>query len=378
MLAILIGTMNAQGISLTINTEAGRVDNLFGSRSAGNQYVTGGGISLAYYINGDLRIVGSYNHSEVVTARMYSSSQMQGSLQWRNLDSDQHLWYAGLTLVASGYANTYSYYDHSDLIGYLEWKYRPDPQRNLRIGYDLRARSFPEEDQASNTVHRWYSLIHRSFNTGTSIQLGANISIQDFRTPPVTRTGGRDSGFSGIPPYEELATNALIAGNIRISQSLHPRAGLAIEVASQRRLNRDLIGATVLDGLTSPFIDEFRWDGYNLSGRLNLLLSEQLTVVPSLRVHKRYFVDVPVYLYDFDTNAYFMEDGDYLMTDYHRKDLLTGIQIQIKRSWKLPFSQSIDSFTTNLTFGWNQSQSNDPLFDYAGRIVTVGILMNYE
>lgn len=373
---MLVSTITAQEISLSIDTQGGRVDNLFGSRLAGEQYLSDGRVNLAYYLTEDVRLAGTYYRSEVLTDNLYSYDWWQSGVQWRNLDSGRNQWYAGLYLAGSDYSDVYSYYNHTDITGYLEWKFRPHLQRYARLGYDLRARSFLEEPQASNTVHRWYAITQVSFNTGMSIQVGADMSIQDFWSPPVVMARGR--GFAGVPLYEELPANLLLAGNLRVSQSLHSRVGLTFQASVQHRLNRDLSGANVLDGLTSPFIDGFRWDGYEVSGKLTLLLPWQLTLVPSVQYRERYYVDVPVYMYDFDTYTYVMEGEEYVISDLHRTDNYTNVQLQVKRNWHLSFAKALDTFGTSLTMGWSWNRSNDPLFDYAGGIVTLGLHMNVQ
>lgn len=374
--AFLVSSLAAQKISISIDTQGGRVDNLFGSRLVGDQFLTDGRVNLAYYLADDVRLTGSYYRSEVLTDNMYSYDWWQSGVQWRNLDSDRNQWYAGLYVAGNGYSDAYNYYNHSDLTGYLEWKFRPNLQRYARLGYDLRARSFPEEPQASNTVHRWYAVAQGSFNTGTSIQVGSDMSIQDFWAPPVVMARG--NGFVGIPLYEELPANLLLAGNLLVSQSLHPWVGLSLQAGIQRRLNRNLTGANILDGLASPFLGGFRWDGYSVSGKLTFLLPWQLTLVPSLQYRERYYVDVPVYLYDFDTNTYLMEGEEYVISGLHRVDDYTNVQLEFKRDWPLRFAKAVDTFGTSLTLGWNRNQSNDPLFDYSGGSVTMGLHLNLD
>lgn len=373
---LLTNSLAGQGWSLSVKTQAGRVDNLFGSRLAGDQILTEGQVSLAYYVSDDFRLTGSFNRSEVITNSLYSTGGWQGGLQWRRMASNRYHWYAGLFLDDNRYADTYSYYNHRDLTAYLEWKFIPHPQWFIRLGYDLQAESFREEPQESNTVHRWYTRGMRSFNTGTAIQAGIDLSRQNFWTPPVAPSNGYH--FISMPSNEELSANLLIAGTLRLSQSLHPRVGLALQADLQYRLNQDQTGATVPDHLANLFIDHFSWEGNSLNVRLTILLPWQLTVVPSVQHSVRNYVDVPVYLYDFNANTFVLRGESYVISHLNRADTQTSFQIQLQRSWHLPLVVSLDTIGTSLTLGWIENKSNDPLFDYAGGMATLGLHFNLD
>ena len=376
MTIVLVSGLAGQSWSLAVNTEFGPVDNLFGSKLVGDQFLTEGHVEFAYYFSDDMRFTGSLYRSEVITENVYSTSWWQGGAQWRNLDSDHHHWYAGLSYSGRRFTETYSYYDHDDIMAYLEWKFSPHPQWFIRLGYDLQAESFREEPQESNTVHRLYVKGMRSFNTGTAMQAGIDLSYQDFWTPPAAPTNGYT--FTSMSSTEEFSANQLVVGTFRLSQSLHSRVGLALQTDWQYRLNQDQIGAAVPDHLTNLFIDHFDWEGNSLNAILTILLPWQLTAVPSVRRSVRDYVDIPVYLYDFNTNTFVLEEESYVISHRNRADTQTSFQIQLRRSWHLPLVFSFDTIGTSLTLGWIENKSNDPLFNYAGGMVTLGLHFNLD
>lgn len=375
--SFLISSLAGQGISLSVDTQAGQVANLFGSRLVGDQSMAYGNAYMAFHLQEDLRITGSFAHTAVMTNQNYSSGKWQAGLQWRKIDHPRHQFYAGFSLSAFNYAPVYDYYDHSLMSGYVEWKHTPHRQWYVKLGYDLSGRSFIDEPQASNTVHRLYALGLASFNTGTALKTELDFSVQDFWKPDLQATGG-GQWYTAVPLYEELPTNLLISGSLRLSQSLHSKIGLAGKASYQGRLNRDPKGANVLDGLVSPFIDRFRWEGQTLESQLTIIFPLEVTLVPSVWFQTRYYVDVPVYRFDFETNTYFVENEEYVLTDLHRSDRQTIYQLKIRKAWHLPFDNILDTAHTNLVLGWVDNQSNDPLFQYAGRFITLGLQFNYQ
>ncbi|MCK4578424.1 MAG: hypothetical protein KAU50_06520 [Candidatus Marinimicrobia bacterium] len=374
--ATLISNLAGQHWSASVSTQVGHGDNLFESNLVGEQFVTDGRVNLAYYPADNLRVTGAFARSEVLTDGLYSYSWWSGGIQWRKLDNDRHHFYSGLSYTGRRYSDYYSYYDHGDLGAYFEWKYSPLAQRSLKLGYDLQARSFPEEAQASNTVHRGYALLTQSFNSGTALRLGGNLSYQDFWSPPLM--AGRGRGFVGIPLYEELPSNIMIDGSFRVSQSLHSRVGLALQTDWQRRLNRDASGANYLDGLDNPFVDRFRWDGYGGSAQLTVILPWQITAATSADYRIRDYIDVPVYLYDFGLNEYVLDEDSYVISHQRRRERRFDYQIRLSRSWYLPISNKFDTLGSSLTFGWNRNRSNDPLYDSSGGFITVGLQINMD
>ncbi len=365
---------NGQNVSLSVNTHFGQADNLFNSRLLQDQSVFEGSLSIAGQLSDYARVYGTFYRTDVLSSPDYSTRNLELGMQFRNIDQDINQWFAGIIVSSRYYSPTFDYYESSDLKAYVNWKYRYHFQGFIKIGYDLIGRSFSEVQTSSHTRHNVYASLNRSFNTGTSITLGSRLAVQDFWAYPVTSTQGR---YRVVAIYDDLPSNYLTNITAQIGQSLGSHFGLTLRGTWQYRLNRNGTDFNVLDGYTNPFIDEFRWDGYTARAKLTYRARPGMTVSASLYAENRAYVDVPVYAYDFDLNTYIEVDDHYVILDEHRQDLTTGYRLEINKQWVWSRFPQLEGLVTMLTIEGRASESNDPLYQFSGNAVTIGIGLNY-
>ena len=373
---MFISSTSAQDITVSMNTYVGQSDNLFESKLVENQSHMNGSISVGYLLSDDVRAWGTAYRSEVLSNSNYSMGNLEGGIQFRNLEMEHQQWYGGLSFKTNYYSPDYDYYESSSFAGYGNFKYYFNPQASIKLGYDINAKSFIEVEQASNTEHVLYTVYNQSFNTGTGLKLTTRIGAQDFWKPPVVVSRGRFNVVQSS--YDELLTNYLAGAELRVSQALRSNLGFMLLGKYQYRLNRDTDIFTVLDGLTNPFIDYYRWDGASLFSKITARLPLKMTIQLSAGYEIKNYLDVPIYEYDFEEEIYVVDENDeYVINSIDREDEQINYQLQLSKNWYLKRFFGLDMIGTTLTVGWKENQSNDPLYDYAGSMVSLGINITY-
>jgi hypothetical protein len=377
ILTLIIATpIHGQNFSVSLNTYTGQSDNLFDSKLIESQSYINGTLSVGYLLSDYVRAYSLIHRSEVLSNPDFSMGNIVAGIQFRNLDIERRQWYGGLSIKSNYYSPEYDYYQSITFTGYGNFKYYFTPQSFVKLGYDFNAQSFSEVQQASNTEHVLYTVFNRSFDTGTGLKLTGRIGAQDFWKPPVYVSRGRYNIVQSS--YEELLTNYLAGAELRFSQALHPKLGITLLGKWQYRLNRDTDIFTVLDGLTNPFVDYYRWDGSSLYAKMTTQLPAGITLRLSTGFGIRDYLDVPIYEYDFDENIYVVDENEeYVISSINRKDEQINYQMQFSKNWYLKKFSGLDMIETTLAVGWKNNQSNDPLYDYAGSMVSLGLNITY-
>ncbi|MFH1850754.1 MAG: hypothetical protein ABIA75_00255 [Candidatus Neomarinimicrobiota bacterium] len=371
MIIVLATLLSGQNLTFNVSGNIGRADNIFNSPLAGEQTIFVGEATAAIIPTDDIRLIGTITRSEVLTDADLSTSALDLGLQYRNLDFSKWQLYAGLSLDASFYAPVYADYDSWQVGGYLTGKYFFKQQMVATAGYELENRYYPAVDQASNVVHNFSGTLNRSFKTGTSVNLQAWTAIQDFLPPPIDYQGRY---AATIPEYEELPTNYLSGAGLRLTHSLHPRLGLVIQTAGQYRLNRAETDPTVPDPVVSPFVDIFRWDGWSGSARLNYRPGVYWQISAGISHEQRAYLELPIYEFDFAAGEYILIGDEYVISGYDRQDQKTYVDLVISREWNLP---GLPIFGTTMTIEQGKNQSNDPLYDYSGNSLSLGLYLTH-
>ncbi len=373
---IMLPNLKGQDITVSMNTYAGQTDNLFESNSIESQSYINGALSIGYQLSDYTRINGTIYRSEILTNSDYSMGNFQVGIQFRNLDIKKQQWYGGFSLSTNFYSPVYDYYESSTFSGYGNFKYYYSKQGFVNFGYNLKAKSFVDVPQASNSEHVLYAIINKSFSTGTGLNITGRFGAQDFWAPPVEMSRGRYNVVQST--YEELLSNYLAGAEVRLSQSIHPRIGIMVLGKMQYRLNRYTDIFSILDGLTNPFVDYYRWDGSSLYAKITTMLPGNIIMRFSSSIGVKYYLDVPIYEYDFEENTYVLDENDeYIIQSIDRSDEQVNYQVQLSKDWYLKRISGLDTIGTTLTIGWKENQSDDPLYDYAGSMVNLGVNITY-
>lgn len=352
---------NADRVFFEFNSYTGQADNIFNYYLGENQNYSNGALTLYYQPASDIRIFGNIQRNVVVSNNDFSSGSARLGIQSRYLEIQNNQIFTGLNIHLNSFSPVYEYYNSNGISGYINWKIFRSQQRIYSLGYNLDRNLYSNLSVANNNTHTINGKIHLSSNAGIGMNLTAWYAVQDF----IPGDSLNDN---------EISSNVLTGGEIKLSKSISPRIGLVMEAGGQVRLNRFSEDALYNDYISSPFIDNFRYKGVFASGGINLRLKDGL-IINALAYYKyKEFEDVPVYEYDFSTAGYLQVDGDYVLQAGNRLDEYQYFQIRLSRDWDhLLIIPRVPSISTSLSLSWKNNLSNDPIYTYSGWGIVFGL-----
>jgi len=373
LIQVIGSTLFAQDIYYEVNNSAGNSDYLMGSRLITNASYSTGAFSLSAILSDHSRAYLDVSHSQIFPLAKYSSSEGELGLQLRYLEINDNQIFSGLYAYLNRYHTEYSYYNSSGFGMYLKWKHYFKTTRVLTSGYDLDFKKFDEVTEASNTEHEIFTSYNHSFKTKTSVYFKAAMAIQDFWTQTTVTGQGRNINVISL---DDIPSNQLVSSEFRLSQSLGPKVGLTIWVGAQSLLNKNGDASSLQDGLENPFTDRFKWEGPSENLRLLYRVNAKNTFQINHSYIEKAYLSLPVYLFDFQTMNYTLENEALVALGYDRKDQRQSFQLTWTRSWPLHFTHLLADIELDLNSGWTQNLSNDPLYDYKSMNYSISINLN--
>jgi len=197
--------------------------------------------------------------------------------------------------------------------------------------------------------------------------------LQDFWAQIVVVGRGR---HYSVQPAGDIASNELLSGELRLSQSVGSKTGLTLWLTSQTLLNNVADSLLIQDGLDNPFIDRFRWEGssaafrllYRINGHNSLQFNQLYTV--------KMYQSIPVYQFDFEAMDFMLEDGQPVELGYDREDQRYSFNLRWSHTWSVMRYDWLSDISLAISGGWTANRSNDPLYDYNSMSTSIGIQLN--
>ncbi len=356
----------SQEIYIDLNNSAGTADYLLGSRLVENAAYSATALGFSSILSDNSKAHLDVSHSQIYPNAEYSSTTAELGLQFRYLKIKDNQIFYGIQGFTNRYRDTYSYYNSSGVGAYGKWKHYFKPGHLVTFGYDLNIKRFDEVEEASNSEHEFYAIYNQSFQTKSSLQIRSSYGVQDFLAQSTI------SGFGRYLTVEEsdLPTNTLVSNELRLSQSLGTKLGFTLWLGNQFLINDSADSMIVQDGLENPFTDRFRWEGSSASSRIRYRLNADNSFSLSHSYLKKSYLDIPVYLFDFEVMDYALEYDEteqvyeLVSLGYDREDERNQIQV----SWSHYWIPSTYTWLSDIEFvvsgGWTQNSSNDALYDY--------------
>ncbi|MEA3286408.1 MAG: hypothetical protein U9Q77_03405 [Candidatus Marinimicrobia bacterium] len=363
----------SQEIYYDLSNSTGAADFLLGSRLVENAAYGSSMLTVSSVLSDNSRAYLDISHSQIFPFTEYSSSQGEFGLQLRYLEIKNNQLFAGLQTFVNRYHENYSYYNSSGYGLYLKWKYYFKAGHLITSGYDLTLKKYSEVAEASNSEHSVYAAYNQSFKTKTSLYLRSSFAIQDFWSQSTVTGRGRHIRTVAV---SDIPSNNLVTSEIRLSQSLGPRIGLTLWLESQSLLNESADLLRLQDGLDNPFTDRFRWEGPSAALRVLYRFNSNNSLKITHSYLKRSYLDVPVYLFDFQTMDYDQINEELVNLGYDREDERNSLQLNWSKNWMLTRFSWLADLELDLGLGWTQNRSNDPLYDYQSLSYNIGINLN--
>lgn len=373
LLLLTVTITSAQSIYYELSSSTGTADFLLGSKLVEDASYATSSVSLSSILSDNSRAYFDISHSQIFPFSEYSSSQGELGLQLRYLEIQDNQLFAGFYGYLNSYDETYSYYNSSGFGLYGKWKHYFKASQLITVGYELNFKKFSEIAEASNSEHEFYAIYNQSFRTKTSINFQSAVAVQDFWAQSAISGRGRHITTTEV---SDIPSNTLVSTELRVSQSLGPKLGLTLWLGAQSLLNDEADSLSLQDGLENPFTDRFRWEGPSSSLRVLYRLNSNNTFKITHSYVKKSFLDVPVYLFDFQAMDYSLVDEAFVNMGYDRQDERNSFQLKWTRNWMLNQYSWLSNVALVLGTGFTANQSNDALYDYESMNYNISINFN--
>lgn len=362
-LLILISALNFAGaepgdLHLNFNSYAGQMDNIFNSYLGANQNFVSGSMALANQVSDNSRIYGDIYNRTVTTNPDYSSFSAVAGVQFRNLSLTDQQVFAGLSVSTDVYSTIYDYYNSVTTSGYATWKHFFRPGRSLAFDIAIFRNDYANMTQAANMEYLADGKLHFSRPGGMTLILTGNLARQVFLPEP---------------QLEVPASNTIAVITGQVSRNIGRLVGFSLEARTSQRLNRDQSLLPIMVRIESPFVDEYRRDEMALSAGVTFQLPAGFDLSLRSQYQTQYYLDVPVYEFDFTTGTYVLHDEDYVILSDHRQDRYRYFGVRLFREWPAVYFPVMLGLGTSIQLGWATNQSNDPIYDYSGFNFSLGI-----
>ncbi|MBM5812889.1 MAG: hypothetical protein FJ191_13160 [Gammaproteobacteria bacterium] len=366
----------------------------------------GGAAEARRALNGDLRI-----DSDVASGRgqlyydldfgslaaqgdwSYQLHEVGGSVRWLGSDSSARRVYLTGALATRRHGEAWSSAAYTAAGAGVNLELAPHPTATWRFGYRADARRFPALGALSQLEHRGFASVIANFATRTTLILEGGLGAKSYAglvadgrfdtVTVLTSAGSRGRGFGAgwsssggssatviLPSTSsQRGTAGLATGMIRIAQSLSDRTGVHVESSARRAF-----------GAVPPLL-VFTPAGFLEDGIYDDPFASRASFIAT--GVKRVFANSAILALDgwwarksFTSSVALDAVGEPLGGSPLRRD-----QIGIGRiTWAQPLLPSRTgalAVSAETSFRLLRHHSNDALYDYTARVLTLGLTVRY-
>lgn len=380
---LLSGWLQADTLSLYFNQSA--TDNLFQSSFPQSDYLSNLGFSLDKNLGStSLFAQGSY-------AYLYENPDLTYYTQDVGLD---HVWVlteqSGLYVSLTGRGNFYrsDYQDFNYLAGnaFAAYKSYLSPTSILKVQYALTIRDYSSSqfDFLSQSLDISWD---KFFQSRTTLKAGLSWGYKYYQHPSAEYSGdpsaeaddiptpgsgmgpgmgwGRQGGMTYIPGTQPLSPENGVGQGIQtltlstlLAQGLSDAIGIRLTGARQLSISGKNPFSQVWEfySVENPFYDRFSWEGYELGAQITTLFPWDIQLKLGFDHSQKNFPGIEV----LDTEGQ-----------------TTGIMREDTRAlWQARIEKNFSRYSLFLTYNLVNNRSNDPLFDWQGNYLALGIEWN--
>ncbi len=377
LLLMLSVWMQADTLRLYFNQSA--TDNLFQSSFPESDYLSSLGFSLDKNLGStSLFAAGSY-------AYLYENPDLTYYTQDVGLD---HVWvlneksglYASLTGRGTFYRSDYDDFNYLAANAFTAYKSYLSPTSILKAEYALTLRDYRSSqfDFLSQSLGLSWD---KFFQSRTTLKAGLSWGYKYYMHPyaetediSIPESGmisgpgmgrGRQGGMMYVPGSHPLPQENGTGQGIQtmtfstlLAQGLSDAIGLRFTGARQWSLSGKNPFSQVWEfyAVENPFYDRFSWDGYELGGQITALFPWDVQLKLGFDHSRKNFPGIEVL------------DAEGLATGIMREDT--------RALWQARVEKNFARYSLFLTYNLVNNRSNDPLFDWQGNFLALGIEWN--
>ncbi len=192
------------------------------------------------------------------------------------------------------YRDDYSFYDHSQLTGSVQYKQNLSDAVVNKVGYVFRSVQFAELGNFSYAEHALSANIGVSLPTNTTVIAQADLGAKFYSTvnPTSGMSGMRKGSLSIMPSVTQLT------GFVRVGQSIVDGTGLSLTARYQWNIQKQTRYLSSSYGVISDdelFDDHYGYEGLHTSVMLTQVLSESMFLRISGGIQNRIYSTLAAY-----------------------------------------------------------------------------------
>ena len=377
------GGLQADTLSLFFNQSA--TDNLFQSSFPESDYLSNLGFSL------DKNLHGTSLFAQGGLAYLYENPDLTYYTQDVGLD---HVWvlteksglYASLTGRGTFYRSEYKDFNYLAGNAFAAYKTYLSPTSILKAEYALTMRDYSSSqfDFLSQSLDISWD---KFFQSRTTLKAGLSWGYKYYLHPYAEYSGDSSSGIEDIPnpgsgmgpgmgwgrhggmtyipgtqplPTENGSGQGLQTLTFRtlLAQGLSDAIGIRFTGSRQWPISGKNPFSQIWEfyAVENPFYDRFSWEGYEIGVQVTALIPWDVQLKLGFDHSQKNFPGIEVL------------DAEGLTTGIMREDT--------RALWQARIEKNFSRFSLFLTYNLVNNRSNDPLFDWQGNFLALGIEWN--
>ena len=271
--------------------------------------------------------------------------------------------------------DNYNYYNYSQLSGYANFKLLTNIIL-LKGGYSYRWRNYQNLPELSNQLHNTYLQLNKSFPSRTTIIVETGFGNKSFMGQDSFTTIndiGRGRGHHG---EGSIATNTISERLstskahiiLRLTQSLHEKAGIYIQYRKQLSIDDDISYRNFDDYYQDDelFDDPFTYESDSYSTQLTIMLPKSTKLLIGGSLYSKYYISEPAYATVEDSVGI----GELRLDEQTNYFIDLSKTFNINKDW-------VNSIKFNLYYSYTYNESNSYWYNYKNATLGAGIQWSF-
>lgn len=313
--------------------------------------------------NIQLFYIGAYNYYQNIIARsffIHSTGVVYSKLFGE--ESDKILNIGGNYNARIG-REEFSYFNNSQYIGYINFKYPLMESSFGKLGYRLKYLSYQELSELNNLENYFFAQFMSFFSTRTTLALEANLGIKSYTNAPPETTSlnyGMGKGKTSIDNSNPSVIQ--LGGNIRVAQSIFDYTGLSFAAGYQTNLQQETryLAPGIILSDDDLFDDNYGYEGPSFEATLTQVLPFSIMGKVSFNYLNKTYVNRP---------AYDLLDSIKANT---RIDKVYFLSLLIEKEFPI-----LNGLTVSLMYDFIRNASNDEFYDYKNNVWAISFELGF-
>jgi hypothetical protein len=272
-------------------------------------------------------------------------------------EDEEDVLHGGLSFGQGVYRGAYTFYDHSQLSAFVQYKHYLSDRVINNVGYVFRSVRFAQLSDFSYSEHALTGSLSFALPTQTTLILQTDLGAKFYSTSiPMEAVEGTRKGQMSIAPGVTQLTPL-----IRIGQSMAEGTGLSFMTKYQWNIQKQSRYLTSDYGVVSDdelFDDHYGYEGFHTSLMLTQVLPASMLLRATGGIQNKLYSSLAAY--DLDGN----------MVASQRSDQRAYLTILLQKSFE-------NGFMLKAAYDLIRNSSNDGFYDYRNNALTMELSLAF-